>query len=210
MEQAFSLIEDLLVGPAQHDSARFALGHARKPDHLVLANHNLLDELTGSSLARLAPSRRRRDLGARDERGRSTPAKSACSMHMTPALVKLFGVIVDELAVDEASGPVAQNVVDLALHFLLFLLLDLSDGGHGLDAHAGTKILILSVSICVATTILAFSMRFLIPMLFSDEPLGEKRFPEELLFLMMWMCSRSVLPLRRRTASTAMFAKCSL
>mmetsp|Transcript_19755 Transcript_19755/g.29528 ORF Transcript_19755/g.29528 Transcript_19755/m.29528 type:complete len:301 (-) Transcript_19755:30-932(-) len=77
------------------------------------------------------------------------------------------------------------------------------------------KILILSVSMGVlATRTFASVTHFAcpIPKLFSrmNPSSRYESFIEPPFFLMTWMCSRSVLPFRRKTASTARLAKCSL
>ena len=57
--------------------------------------------------------------------------------HNTGVSEELLGVVVDELSVNENVGSVLEDFVDLSLHLHLLGLLDLGNGGHGVDLDLG-------------------------------------------------------------------------
>merc|ERR1719223_51821 len=98
-------------GTPQHDRTRLARRAAREPYQFIFANHNLVDEVAGAQLRQIRPVEGRRDLGA-EHGGQALRALKVRMFYRHDASLRedLFGVVVDELAVDKTINTVDADL----------------------------------------------------------------------------------------------------
>ena len=137
VEGPLRLAEHVRRRAAEHDGARLALRDAAEFDELVLANHDLLDQVAGAEDVALGVVKGGADLTAGDQR-EALDAVEIGVLDGRDALVAehLLGVVVDELAVDEEVAAVRGDLLALGSHLRLLRSLDLANLRHGVHPHA--------------------------------------------------------------------------
>mmetsp|Transcript_34240 Transcript_34240/g.58610 ORF Transcript_34240/g.58610 Transcript_34240/m.58610 type:complete len:562 (+) Transcript_34240:259-1944(+) len=130
VQRAVRLVDDVLVGAADHDGRGLRVGAAREAHELVLADHHLLDELARAELDLVGRVKRGDDVAVEDE-GEALGALEVGVLDGHDARVGhlLLGQVVDELPVDEHVAAVREDAVDLLEHLRLLRRLDLGHLG---------------------------------------------------------------------------------
>ena len=137
VQRSLGLVEYLLRGAAQHDGARLAERDAAELEQLVLADHDLLDEVAVAELDTLRVVECGDDLAAEHERQALDALEvGVLDGHDARVGEQLLGVVVDELTVDEDVGAVLADALHLLLHLLLLGELELGHLGHRVDLDA--------------------------------------------------------------------------
>mgnify|MGYP001578169359 CR=1 FL=1 len=95
-------------------------GKRRERTHLVLPNHDLLNRVAHAELDQAGVVERTRNLSTRDESQTFDALEiGVLDAHDARLGEEGLGVVVDELAVDEAGHAVGFDLGDLGLHLLL-------------------------------------------------------------------------------------------
>ncbi len=171
--------------------------------HLVLPDHDLLDQVALPELDEVRPVEGARDLSAGDKCEALDALKvGVLDAHDAGLGEQGLGPVVDELAVDEAVDAVLLDLLHLGLHLLALGALELGELARALDAEARAKDLDLvrvhrgvgDEDLGVAQLLGAVDPDLLSRMNPSDRYDSVSLPPT---FLMIWMFSRFVEPWSR-------------
>eukprot|EP00760_Papus_ankaliazontas_P010710 PhM_4_TR14419/c0_g1_i1/m.72372 len=140
VDGALGLVEDVLAGAAEDDRAGLSGGEALEAQDGVLADHNLVDLLSVAVLDVVDLVEGGEDVSAEGLREAFDALEvRVLDGHDAGLGEQLFGVVVDELAVDEAADVMLRDLGDLLAHLRLLSLLDVGEGGDTVDLDLGAE-----------------------------------------------------------------------
>merc|ERR1712038_371728 len=140
VQTSLRLPDDLLGGSTQDHGAGLAQRNPRKFQQSLVTDLDLLDQIASSNLDFVRVAECGDDLSTSDE-SQSLDTIKVCVLDGHDSLVceQLFGVIVDQLSVDEDVHIVATDHVHFVLHLLLLSQLQLRNLGHVIHLHSGAE-----------------------------------------------------------------------